>query len=179
MKTFIILGALIVSTGAFAQTTPQVLKAEQEKAKTQLKQKAESSEKAVKDYIDQKTNETTQKVIQEAPKGSELIDKAKDMIDTQDKEEMVDSKVSEGNAAAAKVKAEGVKTEAEAEEMIETSKEETKATISSIDDKILAARQKLTEKLESGELTQTQFDEKLVKLKEFEQRKNSIVNSMK
>lgn len=178
MKTFIILGALIVSTGAFAQT-PQDLKAEKAKATTQLKQKAESGEQAVKDYIDQKKEETTQKVIQEVPKGSELVDKAKDMIDSQNKEEMVDNKISEGNAAAAKAKAEKVETQEEAEEMIETSKEETKKTISSIDEKMTAARLKLTEKLESGELTKAQFDEKMVKLMDFEKRKSSIINSMK
>lgn len=177
MKTFIILGAIAFSTGAFAQTRTLI---EKEAAKTQseIKQKTEAGQQAVKDYIDQKKDETTQKVIQEVPKGSELIEEAKDLIDLQDKTEKVDAKISEGNAAAAKAKAETVETEEEAEEMIEKSKEETKQTISSIDSKMVAARTKLTEKLEAKEITQDEFNEKIGKLMEFEKRKNAIISSM-
>ncbi|MDG1334419.1 MAG: hypothetical protein P8P74_18945 [Crocinitomicaceae bacterium] len=178
MKTFIILGALIVSTGAFAQMS-ESMKAEQEKAKTQLKQKAESGEKAAREFVDQKKDETTEKVIQQVPKGKELTDMAKDMIDTQGKEEMVDQKINETSAAAAQAKAKKVETEAEAEEMIETSRAETKKTITSIDEKMLAARLKLSEKLESGEMTQDQFTAKMSELMKFEERKNSIINTMK
>lgn len=179
MKTFIILGALVITTGAFAQTRPQLPKVDQEKVESQLKEQSTSGKQAVKEYVDQKKDETTQKVIQEIPKGSEFVDKAKDMVNSQDKEEMVEGKVSEGNAAVAKAKAKEVKTEAEAEEMIETSKEETKATVTSIGTKMVTAREKLTEKLASGELTQAQHDEKLAKLMDFEKRKSSIINSMK
>lgn len=178
MKTIIILGALVISTGAFAQTRPQTVKAEAGKAQTEFKQKAETTQQSVKEVISQKKDETTQKVIQQVPKGKELVDGAKDYVNSQDKPEMVEPKISKGNAADAKLKATQVKTDADADAMIRMSKEDTKETVTSIDSKMVTARGTLMDKLTSGEITQTQFDEKMKKLMDFEKRKNSIVEKM-
>lgn len=179
MKKIIILGALALSTGAIAQTRPQKVRVETEKAQTEIKQKAETGQQAIKEQVSQMKDKTTQKVIQEVPKGKEIADKAKEMVDSQDKTEMVDKKISQGGAAEAKLKATQVKTKADADAMIRMSKEDTKETMNAIDSKMIMARTKLTEKLSSGEITPGQHDEKLKQLMEFEKRKNSIVNEMK
>ena len=187
MKTFIILGALIVSTGAFAQTRPEVMKTEKQKAQSKIEQKQkEANEKAEKgqQMADEKVSQAKDKVEKAKSQAKDKMEEAKEMLNDgnaygKDKVESTGREFGQNRAAAAKAKAEEVKTESEAEEMIETSKGETMKIVQSIDEKMITARQKLTEKLESGEYSQAQFDEKMVKLMEFEKRKSSIMNSIK
>lgn len=184
MKTIIILGALVISTGAFAQGRSEVIKAEKEigSAQTEIRQQSVKVQQDVKVKIDQGKEQVS--TISRKDNGKAEIEEVIDHSDqakasAQDKLEMVDKKISQGRATEAKLKAKQVKTKSDADAMIRMSKEDTKETISTIDTKMVTARTKLTEKLSSGEITQTKFDEKIKELMDFEKRKNSIIEEMK
>ncbi len=192
MKVIIVLGALILSMGSFAQGRSEVVKAKKEigKAQTDVKDKASKGQQ----MADDKVKGAKEKAEIAKAKGKEKMenakaeakgkmDNAKEKINNgnaygKDKLEETGREFGQNRAAAAKEKAKEVKSEVEAEEMIESSKEETKQSISSIDEKMVAARTKLTDKLAAKEITQDQFTEKMAKLMEFEKRKNAIITSM-
>jgi hypothetical protein len=175
MKTIILLGALVISSGAIAQTRVQAPKMEAEKVQSEINQNTETGLKAVEDRVEQ-SKEEVKKVVDNS---NVAVEEAKAYINDQDKTEMVEKKISQGRSAVdAKLKATQVKTEDDADAMIRMSKEDTKETMNSVQAKMLTARTKLSEKLASGEITQAQFDEKMVTLMDFEKRKNSIVEKM-
>ncbi len=190
MKTIIILGALVISTGAFAQRRTEVIKVEKQIGKSQieLKEHADNGQKEVKDQVSKISRKGTGNgdgngdgTGDGGANGKGAKNEAMNHVEAsmQDKKEMLEKKIGQSRAAEAKLKAKQVKTKADADAMIRMSKEDTKETMNSIDTKMISARMKLTEKLESGEFTQGQFDEKMKQLMDFEKRKNAIVTEMK
>jgi len=184
MKTTIILGALAISTGAFAQGRSEVIKAEKEisKAQTEIRQQSAKNQQDLKLNIDQGKEQLS--TISLKDNGKAEIEEAKVKSNNgnafgKDKLETTGKEFGQHRAAEAKQKAKQVKTKTDADAMIRMSKEDTKETISTIDTKMVTARTKLTEKLSSGEITQTKFDEKIKELIDFEKRKNSIIEEMK
>jgi hypothetical protein len=178
MKTIIILGALVISTGAFAQGRIEKVEKQISTPQTEIKQQSEKIQQDIKAKVIQ-TKEDISNID-----GSEVKDQISNKLstakeDVEDEQEMVDAKVSQGNAAEAKLKATQVETKADAEAMISTSKEETKETMGNVDSKMVSARTKLAEKLASGEMTKAQVDEKMAQLVDFEKRKNAIMSEMK
>lgn len=176
MKTIIILGALVISAGAFAQGKIEKVEQQITVPRAEVKQTAEKLQKDV----DSKLGETKADLNK---LGKDQVDSkiqgAKGAMEDNVDMEMIDKKINQGKAAEAKMKAAQVTSKAEAEEMISTSKAETKETMNSIGSKIDNARAKLTEKLATGELTKEQVTEKLAKLNELEDRRKAIMSEMK
>ena len=186
MKTIIILGALVISTGTFAQGRAEMVKAEKEigSAQTEIKEQVDKGQKDVKEKLGQSKKEIDKIKAKGDAIGKDAKDEAKEKSNNgnaygKDKLGKEGKEFGQHRAAEAKLKAKQVKTKAAADEMIRTSKEETKETVTSIDTKMIAARTKLTEKLASGEIKQAEFDEKIKQLMDFEKRKNSIIEEMK
>ena len=116
-----------------------------------MKQQAKEKTEALKTEAKGKSEE-----------GKAKGDQAKEKVNNgnaygKDKTEETGREFGQNRAAAAKAKAKEVETEEEAEEMIETSKKETKETVQSIEDKMLAARTTLMEKLAKKEITQKSY----------------------
>ncbi len=196
MKTIIILGALVISTGSFAQGRTEAIKVEKQIGKSQieLKEHADNGQKEVKEKLGQVKDQVSKTSRKGTGNGdgngdgagnggangkgakNEAMNHAEASM--QDKKEMLEKKIGQSRAAEAKLKAKQVKTKADADALIRMSKEDTKETMNSIDTKMISVRMKLSDKLASGEITQTQFNEKISKLMDFEKRKNAIVNEM-
>ncbi|NVK64423.1 MAG: hypothetical protein HWE22_07530 [Flavobacteriales bacterium] len=181
MKSIIILSALVISSGVFAQERSETLKTEREikQTQTQLKDKGQEAKMEAKD----KAAQAKEKAVIQKDKANGKKEEAKDQSNNgngygKDKGDMTGREFGQSRAAAAKAKAQEVKTEKEAKEIIETSKKEIKETITSIDEKMVVARQKLEEKMTSGALTKEEFAEKMSELMKFEQRKNTIIIGM-
>ena len=193
MKTIIILGALVISTGAFAQGRSEVIKAEKEigSAQTELRQQSVKVQQDVKVKVEQGKEQVSTisrkdngKVKATSSNAKGKKDEAKEKSNNgnafgKDKQGMTGKEFGQHRATEAKLKAKQAKTKADADAIIRMSKEDTKETISTIDTKMVAARTKLTEKLSSKEITQAKFDEKIKELMDFEKRKNSIIEEMK
>ncbi|PHR35115.1 MAG: hypothetical protein COA38_03115 [Fluviicola sp.] len=182
MKTIIILGALVISTGSFAQGRSEVIKAEKEigNAQTEIRQQSVKVQQDVKVKVEQAKEQVS--TISRKDNGKK--DEAKEKSNNgnafgKDKQGMTGKEFGQHRATEAKLKAKQAKTKADADAIIRMSKEDTKETISTIDTKMVAARMKLTEKLSSKEITQAKFDEKIKELMDFEKRKNSIIEEMK
>lgn len=177
MKSVVLIGALIISAGAFAQGRSESVKAEKEIKQPQVE---------VKDKGQKPPMEAKQKPEQSKEKPNGKPNEAKPKTNNgngnaygKDKGDLSGREFGQSRAAAAKTKAKEVKTESEAESLIEVSIKETKETITSIEEKMIEARNRLAEKLASGELTKAVFDEKMTVLMEFEKRKNSIIIGIK
>lgn len=179
MKTIIILGALAFSTGAFAQVPVEKIDKQVRTTQTEVKQGAEKVQQDVKQQVSQKKEEISKidRTDIDLTNVNETLSNAEE--EAKNAQAKIEKKMAEGKAAEAKLKATQVKTEADADAMIRTSKEETKETMSSINTKMVTARTKLSEKLASGEITQVQFNEKMKQLLDFENRKNAIISEMK
>lgn len=191
MKSIILLGALVISAGTFAQVRAGAAKAEKqiESNQTQIKQETEKVQQDVKGKVDQKKEQVSKidrngKEAGNAKKDAkELVENGKDKVNNgnaygKDKQGMTGKEFGQSRAAEAKAKSATVKTKADADAMIRMSKEDTKETVKSIDDKMVTARQTLMDQLASKKITQAQFDEKIKTLMEFEKRKSAIVKEL-
>lgn len=191
MKTIIILGALVISTGAFAQGRIEKVEKQISTPQTEIKEQAVKGQKDVREKIDQGNQQVSQKKEQADKIKGQAKDKVKNVKDEveeksnngnafgKDKVEATGKEFGQNRSAEAKLKATKVKTKTDAEAMISTSKEETKETMGNVDSKMVSARTKLAEKLASGELTKVQVDEKMAQLVDLEKRKNAIISEMK
>lgn len=191
MKSIILLGALVISAGTFAQVRSGAVKAEKqiESKQTEIKQETEKVQQEAKDKVEQKKEQVSKidRSSKEAGNGKnetkEIVGNGKDKVNNgnaygKDKQGMTGKEFGQSRAAEAKVKAATVKTKADADAVIRMSKEDTKESVKSIDDKMVTARQTLMDQLASKKITQAQFDEKLKKLMEFEKRKSAIVKEL-
>ncbi len=174
MKSVLLIGALVISAGTFAQGRSEAPKAEKELKQphqVEVKDKGQKPQMEVKQKPEQAKEKPNGKPNDAKPKTNNGNGNAYG----KDKGDMSGREFGQSRAAAAKTKAKEVKTETEAVNLIEVSIKETKATISSIEEKMIEARNRLAEKLASGELTKAVFDEKMTILMDFEKRKNTII----
>lgn len=187
MKSILLLSALVISSGAFAQGRSEAIKAEKQigTSQTEIKQQTEKVEPDGKMKIEQKKEQVSKIGSNEHKGGNGKIVPKEKLEKTnngnaygKDKQGMTGKEFGQGRAAEAKAKAATVKTKSDADAMIRMSKEDTKESIQSINEKMTTARQTLMDKLGSKQITQAQFDEKLKQLMEFEMRKNAILKEM-